>query len=213
MPKQKVDSTIYKQLSADMRDGLKNIYQQISNASNTACDKDSKGTEALFNEATDQLDEVVKTTESAAMSIMEIVEKHLDLAQECAALIEKLKNNNGEGVELQKLTTANNELVRDLTTVLTTLSFQDITGQRIKKVMSALNAIEKSVLELYLSSGLVMEGAEKNPARDAHDIKQDAQKAMQDFMENRNVASELKGPSKNGVSQGAIDDMLSQLGL
>lgn len=213
MPELKADNTVYKQLSADMRDGLKNIYHQISTASNTARDKGSTGPEALFNEAADQLDEVVKTTESAAMSIMEIVEKQLEQTQESAKLLEKINNGAGGEQDLQKLMQANNTLAQDLTTVLTTLSFQDITGQRIRKVVNALNAIESSVVELYLSSGLVMDAAEKEPERDAHELRQDAQKAMQDFRENRKVNSELKGPSSTGASQSAIDDMLSQLGL
>ena len=101
----------------------------------------------------------------------------------------------------------------DLTTLLTILSFQDITGQRIKKVVEALNKIEKSVVELYVSSGLIMEGAEKNPHKDVQTLQDEARKAVEDFRQNRRVSSELKGPDANGFSQNAIDDMLAQLGM
>lgn len=201
--------TVYKQLSADMRDGLKNIYQQISTASNADL---PPRTDLLFTEASDQLDEVVKTTEQAAMTIMEVVEKQLELTQESSELIERLKKKN-DAADLARLAEINAGLQDDLTSVITALSFQDLTGQRIKKVVAALNSIETSVVELYLSSGLVMDGAEKDPQKDAQTLQAEAQQAMRDFSEKRKVVSELKGPDKNGVSQSAIDDMLAQLGL
>lgn len=198
-------SAVYKQLSANMRDGLKNIYQQAVTASGTP-------TDALFSEASGQLDEVIKTTEQAAMSIMEIVERQQEHAEEAAALIRSLQDRYGTDAELGRLVEINNQRGRDLTTLLTTLSFQDITGQRIKKVMSALAAIEESVLELYLASGLIIDGAEKNPGKKAETLQAEAKKAVEDFKNSRK-GSELKGPDKNAPSQAAIDDMLAQLGL
>lgn len=96
---------------------------------------------------------------------------------------------------------------------MTALSFQDITGQRIKRVVAALNKIENSVVELYVASGLIMDGAEKNPDKDALALQSEARKAVEDFRQNRKVASTLKGPDKDSVSQGAIDDLLAQLGM
>lgn len=203
---------IYKQLSEDMRDGLKNIYQQISTASSES-DEQAKPTAALFTEASAQLGEVVKDTESAAMNIMEIVEKQFELATESTTLLASLRKKLGDDEDLARLSIINSQLGQDLTSVLTALSFQDITGQRIRKVVNALNAIESSVVELYLSSGLVMEAAEKDPDKDAKELQAEAKKAVEDFRDNRKHHSELKGPDKNGVSQKAIDDMLAQLGL
>lgn len=195
-----------------MRRGLKDIYQQISTVSNDTA-IDGRKTDALFSEASDQLDEVVRTTESAAMSIMEIVEKHLEQQAESAAIIARLKAAEASPADIDKLAAINDSLGADLTSVLTTLSFQDITGQRIKKVVAALNAIEDSVVQLYISSGLIMEGAERDPGKDSETLQEEARQAVNDFRENRKSGSELKGPDKNGVSQSAIDDMLAQLGL
>ena len=80
------EPTVYKQLSTDMRQGLKDIYQQISTASSDQASPVPE-TDALFHEASDQLGEVLKATETATMSIMEIVEKHLDLQAESAELL------------------------------------------------------------------------------------------------------------------------------
>lgn len=200
------DMDIYRQLSAEMRDGLKNIYHQTAEAVSHGCP-----TDALFTEASGQLDEVVKTTEKAAMNIMEIVEKQQDAAQESGRILERFQNGCAEENDVRRLQELNQGLVTDLTTLVTNLSFQDIAGQRIKKVISALGKIEQSVLELYLSSGLMLDAAEKDPARDAADLSAEARKAVREYNENRQ--SQLKGPDNNGCSQGAIDDMLAQLGL
>lgn len=213
MSEQKRQAAVYRQLSADMRQGLKNIYQQISTAATPEGDERPKVTDALFHEASDQLDEVLKATESAAMSIMEIVETQLDRQAESASLIADLRGRYADDAGLERLAAINEGLGVALTSLLTSLSFQDITGQRIKRVVSALNAIERSVVDLYVSSGLVMDAAEKNPAGDARAIQDEARKAVEDFRENRRVTSTLKGPDKNGISQSAIDDMLAQLGL
>lgn len=204
------DSHVYKELSADMRDGLKNIYQRLSIASEEG--GATLKQEALFNEASDQLKEVVKATESAAMNIMDIVEKQLDLTQTNASLLQALQNKLGGDEDLETLRANNARLSDDLTSVLTALSFQDIAGQRVKKVLQALNAIESHIVELYLSSGLIMEAAEKNPEKDTEALKEEARKAVENFRDGQK-SSTLKGPDANGVSQAAIDDMLSQLGL
>ncbi len=212
MSEQKRQAAVYRQLSADMRQGLKDIYQQISTAS--AAEGAPPATDALFHEASAQLDEVLKDTEAAAMSIMELVEKHLALQAESARILEDAAAGGGD---MARLAAINGVLGEDLTTLLTTLSFQDITGQRIKKVVAALNAIERRVVDLYVSSGLIMDGVEKDPAKDAQTLQDEARQAVADFREHRDKpevrGSELKGPDRNGISQGAIDDMLAQLGL
>lgn len=201
------EGSVYRDLSVEMREGLKKIYQQISQT--CAAEGRPESPEALFNDASDQLREVVKETESAAMNIMEIIEKQLELAQSTAVMLASLKRKYGADEELDDLRQRNSDLSADLTSALTALSFQDITGQRIKKALDALNILGTSVVDLYISSGLVMEAAEKNPQKDAKTIREDAQKALDDYKQ-RPV---LKGPDSKGVSQAAIDDMLAQLGL
>ena len=210
MSKEQGSGHIYKQLSTEMRNGLRDIYQHISSASDQ---ESSNRANDLFLEASDQLDEVLKATESAAMNIMEILERQLDLQNEATTLIEDLVKGDASEDKKFRITEINKLLGDDLTTLMTTLSFQDIAGQRIKKVIAALGKIEKSVVELYVSSGLIMEGAEKDPAKDAKTLKDEASKAVEDFKNNRQVKSTLKGPSNDGISQNAIDDMLAQLGM
>lgn len=203
------EEKVYKQLSAGMREELRQIYRQISDAA-TETGTSGPYPTALFNEASSQLKEVVKTTEDAAMNIMDIVEKQLTAADEAHSLIGEA-NKKYSDPALAELDKINRNLTAGLTNVLTLLSFQDITGQRLRKVADALGAIEKSVRELYISSGLMLEAAEKDPVKDMQTLQAEAQTAVREFEQKRK--SELKGPDSNGISQSSIDDMLSQLGL
>ncbi|OXS28801.1 MAG: chemotaxis protein CheZ [Desulfovibrio sp. MES5] len=212
MSDKKAEPAVYRQLSADMRQGLKDIYKQISTASQSKPLTDTD-TDALFHEATAQLAEVLKATESATMSIMEVVERHLDLQAQNAELLSAVREGRASQGQISRLEGNNALLGDDLTGLLTALSFQDITGQRIKRVVSALNKIENTVVELYISSGLIMEGAEKDPNKDTESLQTEARKAVEDFRQHRKKADGLQGPDTNGVSQSAIDDMLSQLGI
>ncbi|MBQ9451970.1 MAG: protein phosphatase CheZ [Desulfovibrio sp.] len=212
MSENKPENTVYKQVSADIRDGLRDIYQQISTASKDQPQAVEQPKE-LFLEASSQLTEVLKATETATMHIMEIVERHLELQEQNVELLEKLRNGENIALHTATLIEHNHKLGDDLTALLTTLSFQDITGQRIKRVVSALEQIEAKVVELYVSSGLMMEGAEKDPRKNVAELQSEAKQAMQEFRKGQQVRSELKGPDTHGVSQNAIDDMLSQLGL
>lgn len=202
MTPEAIDAKVYKELNAEIRAGLKDIYHQISAASSS--------TDALFQEATSQLDEVVKATESAAMDIMDIVEQVLKSAEKDAALLQELSRQYPGNEALQELALNNADLAQKLTAVLTALGFQDITGQRLKKVAQALAGIEKSVVDLYLASGLAVQQAEEQPATDATAIKAAAHKAVEDF---RGGQSTLKGPDANGCNQAKIDNLLEQLGL
>ena len=215
MSENKAENTVYKQVSADIRKGLRDIYQQISTASKEQEQPQPAGQQPreLFLEASSQLTEVLKATETATMHIMEIVERNLELQERNTELLEKLRSGENTALHTATLAENNQKLGDDLTTLLTTLSFQDITGQRIKRVVAALEQIETMVVELYVSSGLMMEGAEKDPQKDVAELQSEAKQAMQEFRNGRQVRSELKGPDANGVSQNAIDDMLSQLGL
>lgn len=202
MPDSSNEAVLYKALNEDMRAGLKKIYIQISAA--------SSNTNALFQEAAAQLHEVVKATESAAMNIMDIVEKQLGEAENAARILHNRLNKNPGDPELLQLMEKNSNLAEDLTSVLTDLSFQDITGQRLKKVSEALRTIEKSVVDLYLSSGLAIEAAGRDPGKDAKSIRAEAEKAVEEF---RGSETNLKGPDNQGCKQEAIDEMLAQLGL
>lgn len=106
------EPTVYRQLSTDMRQGLKDIYQQISTASSDQASPVPE-TDALFHEASDQLGEVLKATETATMSIMEIVEKHLDLQAESAELLAAVREGTATECQKARLAEINSQLGGD----------------------------------------------------------------------------------------------------
>ncbi len=199
---------VYKKLNDDMRNGLKDIYQQISTASKSDSPLGDTKTQELFREASMQLDEVLKATEEATTNILEIVERDEEKLDEVQALLSSLPDTE----KRERLQSIIEQIGEDYTTLTLQLSFQDLTGQRIKRVVSALNRIEDSVVNLYITSGLIMEGAENNPNKDSSCLKEEAEQAYKDFREHRKK-SELKGPDSKGISQSAIDSMLAQLGM
>ena len=170
MSEEKPEAAVYKQISSEMRQGLKDIFQRVSAASKGQ-PLPPPNPDALFLEASSQLDEVLKDTEAAAMTIMEIVERHIELQEKNAELLVGLNDGAANAATLAQLATNNSLLGNDLSALLTALSFQDITGQRIKRVVSALSQIESMVVELYVSSGLLLDAADKNPTKNVDNFK------------------------------------------
>ena len=68
---------------------------------------------------------------------MEVVERLQERQQENAALLEKAHRGRITPAEWQRVIESNRILGEDLTTLMTAMSFQDLTGQRIKKAVSA----------------------------------------------------------------------------
>ncbi|MBQ7617492.1 MAG: chemotaxis protein CheZ, partial [Desulfovibrio sp.] len=67
---------LYKQLSTEMRAGLKDIYQQLSSASQQNFPMAEPETRTLFREATSQLDQVLRSTEEATTNLLELIEQN-----------------------------------------------------------------------------------------------------------------------------------------
>ena len=203
-----LESEFHKRLNQEMRDGLQDIYKEIVQAAKHGADQSAEAdggrhqADQLFQEAAQQLDNILQTTESATSEIMDIVEKHMELQAECAAILDGLPGGYAGPKEVTRLKSANAALGEDLMRIMTTLSFQDLTGQRIKRIITAIKKVEQIVLDLYLSTGLQIRAQAQAPDRNIEDLKAEAKQKV----------SELKGPQSD-VKQGDVDDLLSQLGL
>ncbi|MBT8764048.1 protein phosphatase CheZ [Desulfohalobiaceae bacterium Ax17] len=201
-----LDSEFYRKLSDELREGLGIIYREITQTEQMGVELPEltkEEAEEIFHETSDQLDAVLKTTEKATVEIMAIVEKHLEQSTHIITVLEKIKKEKHDATQvIDWLIAKNNELNKDLLKIMTSLSFQDLTGQRIKKIISSLRKIEEHVLKLYLTAGLSIKTKEKEPDKDFETIKAETEKTV----------SELKGPQA-GVSQADVDELLAQLGL
>ncbi|KAF0232569.1 MAG: hypothetical protein FD177_2456 [Desulfovibrionaceae bacterium] len=201
-----LQSEFYKRLSDDMRGGLQSIYKELSTArqdeDGTGIVKEKKRADQLFSEAADQLDTILSTTEQATGEIMDIVEKHLEMQAKSNTILHSLKSGGVTKEQLHELRDMSDALNADLMNIMTTLSFQDLTGQRIKRIIGAIKNVEAIVLDLYLSTGLKVKAHEEAPDMDLDQIEAEADKKV----------SDLKGPQTDS-NQASVDDLLASLGL
>ncbi len=133
-----------------------------------------------LTDACARLDHVVQMTEQAT-------HRTLDLAEECRALAEQLRAgglSDDQGAILDKIR-------HNLTEMALTQSYQDLTGQIIRRVAG----IVRKVHEGFGALGL--------PPKESEQKKDDGGLA----------GPAIKGLDRHSVSQGDADDLLSDLGL
>ncbi|MCX7724504.1 MAG: protein phosphatase CheZ [Thermodesulfovibrio sp.] len=107
--------------------------------------------------AVDQLQMVIDKTEEAANKTMEIVEKYILKMDDLA---NHIRNLQGPSESVEFLRNFKNSLEDDLTEILTTQSFQDLTGQVLKKVIALVGDLEVELLRLITTFGLKIEEKE-----------------------------------------------------
>ncbi len=204
------ESQFYRQINDDMRNGLQNIFEQISYASMSgpeASAPDANKTKKLFSETQSQIEEIIKTTLEATESIMSAAETLLVEQERGAMLLGALRKELGQNTDLEELITLNAAQEEVLSSIITSLSFQDLTGQRLKKVVSALATIQETVFDLYVSTGLMLKTREDDPDKDIQELAAESKRRVAEIKN-----SELKGPTSN-ANQKDVDNLLASLGL
>jgi chemotaxis protein CheZ len=131
--------------------------------------------------AVDRLQYCIQKTEEAANKTMAIVEKHLLQMDELSANIRKLQ---GPDDAVKYLKEFKNRFEDDLTEIITTQSFQDITGQTLNKVIDLVGEIEKELVGMVAAFGLKIDIGARSSA----------------------VVNEK-------VSQAGVDDLLKEFGF
>ncbi|MFZ5997033.1 MAG: protein phosphatase CheZ [Nitrospirota bacterium] len=104
--------------------------------------------------AVDQLQYVIERTEDAANKTMGIVEKYILTMDDLANHIRNIKEPEDSVGYLKEF---KKNLEDDLTEILTTQSFQDLTGQTIKKVITLVGDIEEELVKLIATFGVKIE--------------------------------------------------------
>jgi chemotaxis regulatin CheY-phosphate phosphatase CheZ len=156
------------------------VYIQQTRSEVAALRPDDSGNNRIMA-ATGELDAIVTATERATSDILNSAENILTLV--------------GRLPRTPETATLCGEIEAQATEILTTCSFQDITGQRTTKVVNTLHYLEKrvnSMIEIWGTDGLpIIQPQEMGDTRpDAH---------------------LLNGPSLNGVSQDDVDALLANL--
>lgn len=201
-----LEGEFYRRVNSDLQQGLKEIYQEVKAAKGGTKVVPSIETEIdpeeLFNETSDQLDAVLRTTEKAAVEIIDIVENLQDMATSVDTIVKGFESGGVTKENREQLKKINNMLMNDLSQIMVTLSFQDLTGQRIKIIINSIRKVEQIVREVMLSTGLMIRQREQEPEKDLESLSEDA----------KTQASTLAGPQEK-TDQGDVDDLLSSLGL
>lgn len=176
-----------------IRQGQNELYQEIGKITRKLHDSVRSFKEAIdpkiralatsdVPSAVDKLQFVIDKTEEAANKTMGIVEKYIMTMDEVAGHIRKIEGPRESAEYLKKF---KNDLESDLTTILTTQSFQDLTGQTIKKVITLVSEIETELVSLIANFGVKTEAAA--------------------------APADVAKPEK--VSQAGVDDLLKEFGF
>jgi chemotaxis protein CheZ len=182
----------FKNLNEEIMGRLGDIYREISafQGPNTGVQAEPESVAQageLMEEATHRLDQVIQATEKATFEIIELVERNLSAPDELLALVRQSVPDR----DIQdKASSLCQNLSEDMVKIMTCLSFQDLTGQRIKRVIDMLAKVRDMVAELYVSTGILVKAKEKEPGQPLEELKKEA---------------------KSKVSQSEVDDLLAQL--
>lgn len=159
--------------------------------------KGSSIAEEHLPNATNQLDAIVQMTEQATGRIMDECDRltmfHNDLRERLIAMDPPLDPDALAGAD-----DAINQAATSITHIFEACNFQDITGQRVQKVVRALQEIERQVLRMVVVFGL-MENRHNLDEETAAELREDAEL--------------LNGPqlTGQGLEQDEIDSILSKL--
>lgn len=146
-------------------------------------------------DASNQLDAIVQQTEKATGSIMDSCEQLEGINQR---IIDKLISHDPQLDEdvLASVDDAMVEAQNHVTNIFESCNFQDLTGQRIMKIVKTLKEVERQVLRMVVVFGLQNTNVEDS---DREKLKTEAEL--------------LEGPQLPGSSleQDDIDDILNKL--
>lgn len=155
-----------------------------------------------FPEASTQLSAVTGDLENAANKIMTIVEGLMSdgdtthgLLNELKAWAASLKGDGGAkgAAIIKKLDEMNAKSKNDMMEIFSNMSFQDLTGQKLKKVIGSLAVVESKLLELALNFGF-----NGDPAKQEQKTE---------------LLNGLKGPTNNlPIDQDVVDRIMKELG-
>jgi chemotaxis protein CheZ len=181
----------FKRLNEEIMGRLGDIYREISSfqgqPGQSGAPENMAQAGELMDEASHRLDQVIQATEKATFEIIELVERNLHAPAE---LEDMVRQGVCDQPARDKAASLCQALSADLVQIMTCLSFQDLTGQRIKRVIDMLAKVRDMIAELYLSTGILVKAKEKAPAQPLEALKKDA---------------------KAKVSQSEVDDLLAKL--
>lgn len=210
-------------LTRGLHEAIKQFNLDVEATAASQVARDSDGSvQSEVSDANERLNYVLKLTENAANTTMDMVDASVPVASELgdqARLLredwKKLADSESSLSELKDLgrTTesflaeierGSEALQKNFTEILLTQGFQDITGQLIKRVIGLVTDVEKSLLNLVLVAGKVDRitgirqedlAATQASTEDAEDVGSQAQGETQEEKEDeQKVKTKGEGP-------------------
>lgn len=210
------EKDFHKRLNEDMLNGLHSIYKEITQVTaqgqEHAVPQSAAEATAIFHEASRQLEEIMQTTLQAADSIMNNAERLQESQASMAAMVDAVLAGKLDSKAIAQLAELTRDDMETVNEIVVALSFQDLTGQRIKKVVKALSSIHQIVVKTYVSAGLMLKKSAEEPEKDFEALAAESRQQALASTAAAVTGSELKGPTMES-SQQDVDDLLAQLGF
>jgi chemotaxis protein CheZ len=189
-----VEGQFYRTLNSEVIDGIENIYTEIKAVKRNVSAGLSHDSISALMESDTILDDIMRMTEKATLTILERLEEMQEGLRQAISMM-------GAG-DYSSSKSKLEHMDRKIFDIMTELSFQDLTGQQIKRVIESLKKVEDIVFNVYVTSEIMKKSKEQSPDRDVNEIKEEA----------KDLASSAR--SKKGmIDQGGVDNLLAQLGL
>jgi len=220
------NENFFKKLAYEMTGSVKELALLIINFRRSLKEKIQPDimdlAEKHIPDAADQLGGIIETTEKAANKIMDNLDAMQEGTEKIADIITyitqgklKVPESRNGGISIDSKTvqtiapvvdyvgkTARNNLSL-ISDTFVQMSFQDLTGQRIKRIMGLVCQMEDKLRKMVVSFGFKLSEREKNPDISEEDL-------MRLVVEKE---TELSGPQKEGqgLDQTGIDELLANL--
>lgn len=218
------DENFFKNLAYEMTGELKELALLIIDYRKDLKSKIKPGITDLTTkhipQATDQLEGIIESTEMAANKIMDNLENMQIETEGINGLLTSLKNGEIESPEGRKLSVDSQTIdaispfisymeagvqnyIALISDSFAQMSFQDLTGQRIKRIITLVSDMEEKLTKTIIAFGIKLTEREKNPDMS----KEELDKAVEEKV------TELAGPQREGqgMEQGDIDALLLNL--
>lgn len=180
--------------------------------------------ERYIPQTADQLEGIIETTEKAVFKIMDNLEKMQDDAEYMLSTFRSLREegtglkesgrgaqeaeNSSRAIEIDiplidRMESVFENQLAMIADMFVQMSFQDLTGQRIIRVMDLVSQMEVKLKRMIVSFGMKVAAKEKNP-----EITPEELQAVVTQKE-----TELDGPQRDGIGldQDGIDELLANI--
>lgn len=188
------EGQFYRSLNSEVTDSLGTVYSEIRAVKQLIGRDSQTESSSLLMETDSILDNIVKATEHATLKIIDCLEEIQSEFKEMEGLLDR-----GDPATCKEKLNRMEGMVMD---IMTELSFQDLTGQQIKKVIQLLKKIEEVSFDAYVTTEVLKKTREKAPDKSLDDIRRKTREIVQDAR-----------TQKDKIDQVGVDSLMEQLGM